>query len=188
MSISDVAKLVNPVTGLKYPSSFSLWRLLRGEPTIYEKYGYTSPVLDTMRTKIRATTWDDVKAFNIFGRETLEAFATRNYPGVFEDGKPLWASMKELSYEEANRYSIPHAFPPLGKVTIIDILLYANGFTGSMPGLSVHRDSPIWQSWNSRLLFTSFLEVARATAGGFRRRSRRVRRSRKTRRHRRSRS
>ena len=185
VSISDVAKLLNPATGLKYPSSFSLWRLLRGEPTIYEKYGYTAPSLDAMRTKIGATRWADVKAFKIFGRETLEAFVAREYPEHFEDGKPISDSMKEISYEDANRITVRHIIPTLGNLTIIDLLLYALGFTRGMPGLSVHRDSPIWRSWDTRLLFTEIQELVSPVAtsqGGFRRKQRRTRRSRKTRR------
>lgn len=190
VSISDVAKLLNPATGLKYASSFSLWRLLRGEPTIYEKYGYTAPSLDAMRETIGRATWDDVKAYKIFGREPLEAFVAREYSGHFEDGKPISASMKEISYEDANRITVRHIIPTLGNLTIIDLLLYALGFTRGMPGLSVHRDSPIWQSWDTRLLFISFEEMSSSattggsgtgSVGGFRRKQRRTRRSRKTR-------
>jgi hypothetical protein len=170
MVISDVARLVNPATGAKYPSSFSLWRLLRGEPTIYEKYGYTSPELEGMRTRIDAATWRDVKGFMIFGRESLEAFVVRNkYSKHFEDDKLITESMKGISYEEANRVTVRHSLPAFGPVTIIDLLANALGLKGGMPGLFVHRGSDVWRDWDARLRFLSFEEVGAsvsATTGG----------------------
>ena len=181
MTISDVARLVNPATGEKYPSSISLWRLLRGEFTLYEKYGYTSPELDVMRARIGAATWRDVKGFSIFGREPLEAFVAREYPGHFEDDKLITESMKEISYEEANRVTVRHALPALGYVTIINLLATALGLKGGLPGLSVYRDSPIWRRWDARLLFLSFEEVTGARGGARRRTRRRKTRRRKSR-------
>lgn len=195
MVISDVARLVNPATGEKYPSSFSLWRLLRGEPTIYEKYGYMSPELEGMRARIDAATWRDVKGFMIFGRESLEAFVVRNkYSKHFEDDKLITDSMKGISYEDANRVTVPHALPVRGPVTIIDLLANALGLKGGMPGLSVHRGSSVWRDWDARLLFISFEEVSSSattggagtgSVGGFRRKQRRTRRIRRTRKTRR---
>lgn len=135
--ITDVARLVNPATGEKYPSSFSMWRLLQGKPTLYEKYGYTSPELGAMRARIGSATWGNVKGFSIFGRETLEAFVAREYPHHFEDDKLITESMKEISYEEANRVTVRHALPALGYVTIINLLATALGLKGGLPGLSV---------------------------------------------------
>jgi hypothetical protein len=52
--------------------SISKYRILRGQDTIYEKYGYKSTKLNTLKEYIKSLTWGDV----------LDLFATPNVQGI----------------------------------------------------------------------------------------------------------
>ena len=52
--------------------SISKYRILRGQDTIYEKYGYKSPKLDTLKDYIKTLTWGDI----------LDLFVTPNAKGL----------------------------------------------------------------------------------------------------------
>jgi hypothetical protein len=180
LTISDVARLINPATGVKYPSSLSLWRLLRGEQTIYEKYGYTSLKLAEIRATLAEATWDMVKTSPVKGYGTLEDFAKREYEGIFEDGKRIIDSMEKISYEDANRATISGIRGE--EKTIIDLLATALKVNGSL-GLSVHRGSREWSHWDARLRFTSF-RLLPSVGRSARKKTRRGRKTRKQQRRR----
>lgn len=65
ISLEDHAKLVNPKTGEVYKTFISQYRLLRDEPTLYEKYGYKSAPFNRVRDVVRKTKWGDISHYII---------------------------------------------------------------------------------------------------------------------------
>jgi hypothetical protein len=116
ISLIDDASIPNPKTGEKFNERFSKWRLLRGEPTLYEKYGYitsdresdyteNSPHpdldLDQYRSEISKLTWKDIKDYKIHPRidETLESIWMKQYKLPSPD-QTIPTFMKGLSLED----------------------------------------------------------------------------------------
>jgi hypothetical protein len=106
ISLFDTARLINPLTGTQYTAPFSLWKVLRGEPSIYEKYGYTSVAFDTYRAAAGGITWDKIKKGIVHPRtgmslEQLWAYAYPEKP--ISDHMTIKNVMKTIAYEETER-------------------------------------------------------------------------------------
>jgi hypothetical protein len=122
ISLINDAYVPNPKTGKRFTEQFSKWRLLRSEPTLYEKYGYiishkasnfneNSPRpdldLDEYRSKLSELTWKDIKDDKIHPRidETLESIWMKQYePPLPNETIPTF--MKRLSLEDLEKLRI----------------------------------------------------------------------------------
>lgn len=119
ISLIDDAYVPNPTTGKRFTEQFSKWRLLRGEPTLYEKYGYitsdresdyteNSPRpnldLDAYRSQLSKVTWKDIKDDKIHPRidETLESIWAKQYELPSPD-QTIPVFMKRLTLEDLEK-------------------------------------------------------------------------------------
>lgn len=163
--ILDIAKLIHKDTCKRYCAPFSLWRLLRGEDTLYEKYGYTNAELYNYKLIVSLTKWEEIKDIVIPERgKTLQAFVESSpIRDFFHDGKTIVECMRHLSYEQANEvlskgklsnidYSIVH---------LIVLALKEKGHISPPLQLTIHRDSEIWKKWDSILQFVAFERIMR---------------------------
>jgi hypothetical protein len=167
----------------------SKFNILRGKPTIYEKYGYEAGTrkMDQFKVKIGNLTWGELD-------EGLKKYITDTIPAElrFEDITPLTEIMKNISFEyEMTNYSV--GLSPSSR--IFDFLLHGNtGVTWDdyvrEDGLDdyttyiLRRDNELWKRWDSQLLFVNFENIgeSRVLRGGSRKRKgRNTRKTRNTR-------
>jgi hypothetical protein len=185
-SLINAAVLSNPETGKLYSTPFSLWKLLRGEKSLYGKYGYSSDPFFWISNHATRKTWGEIKdnEVAVYGlrkngttNKTIEDIWNEFYSdkGPIKDTETVADVMKRLTYEDTEKSvkygeSIVHA--------IIDSFRI-KGTKSRTFRLSIRQDSEIWQGWNERLKIVSFEKV---TEGGTRNKTRRHRkRIRKTR-------
>lgn len=189
LSISDIARLPNPVTNSLIITPFSMWRLLRGEDTLYEKYGYTHPLLSPARETIKSLKWTTIRDSPVFQDatpppgQTLQQLVDSVFPGLFDDNMSIAENMKKIPYIETDKLIVKHPSPskrekiyrespPFGMKYTLPYLIMESLYIGGyipflrIPELTVERTSEIWKKWNSRLQFISF---ERVMAGGRRR-------------------
>jgi hypothetical protein len=203
VSLVDIARLMNPLTGKQYTAPFSLWRVLRGEPSIYEKYGYASWEYDSYKLAAVRATWGEIKKRIVHPRThlNLETLWEHTYPD-----KPLTDSMKvkevmnKLSYEETERSVIdvpiysedieakmrevhasgeddPSMFNYTRKTDIVREILESIKPRFGIPKLYVSKSNPEWKKWEARLTLLSFVPViSGGKSSSQRRRTRRMRR------------
>lgn len=171
-TISDVARLENVATGKPFKTPISRWRIVRGEPTLYEKYGYTSDELNTFRTVVQTTPWSAIMDQQFLG-QSLDEIATKYYPGIFQPDVSIANCMKRVSLEDTERFSTPSQVIGISRtiVTLIIDALTRIGHSAPKFELTVSRDSEVWKAWDARLQFVSFEreeDVAKegATGGG----------------------
>jgi hypothetical protein len=183
LDIYDVAKLMNPTTGDTYTAFFSHWRLLRDEPTLYEKYGYANPVHDEIRDAVRTTLWDEIKDQVAIA----ERFHTPAGAPIFVPGKTIAECMKQVSYADTESVLVSGSN---STETIVDVIFNAliaiekismDDFMATHD-LTLDRDSDVWKRWDARLRFVTFEPVLKGGAAKSRRR-RQPRRRQKTRRN-----
>lgn len=191
LAIVDVASLINPETNKKYVTQLSHWRLLRGERTLYEKYGYTNLLLDKVREISQTTRWEEIKYQTIKGKsltEIAESFFTSEGTAIFVSDRTISDCMKHVSYNDSDKIIIPNIIPALPSHTIVSMILTAFVQIGKLTQreltyllyLKINRQSELWKSWDSRLQFQSFYAIME----GGRRKTLRRRKNRKTRRSR----
>lgn len=182
--ISDVARLPNPAKGTPFTTQLSRWRIVRGERTLYEKYGYTAPDLEPYRELVRSTLWSEIMVAPTPVGKTLQEIADEYYPGIFTPEKTIATAMQSVSLEDTERYIQPGiAIRMVGARTIVGLIMDALKAVKGIPPptfvVAISRSSDIWKAWDARLKFVSFEPIgATATAGqggGRRRRTRRRR-------------
>jgi len=180
-TISDVARLPNPATGKPFITQLSKWRVLRGEPTLYEKYGYTAADLDSYRALVTSMPWSEIMDAVTPKGKTLQAIVDEYYPGIFRPERTIAECMKEVSLEDTEKYIEPYLV--FDRKTIVGLIMNAlekKGIPSPKFHLTITRDSDLWKSWDARIHFISFAPIT--TMGG--RRTRRTRLTRLTRRKR----
>lgn len=178
--LHDVAR----ITPTKTP--FSLWRLLRGEPTLYEKYGYISPSVDSFRRDViyAPITWKEIKdiLFEMPDGEKMDFVSILLKMGApeFHDDEPIYEYMRKINYEDSDKYKERLR---INKDTTIKETLPGFIFRAienvkgkdKMPWFtfSVGKDSDIWKAWDNKMVFVSF--EPKGVSGGRRRSGRRRR-------------
>jgi hypothetical protein len=81
--LTNVRKPINIEDAAKIKTmSISKYRILRGQDTIYEKYGYKSPKLDELKTHIRTLNWGDV--LKLFGSLDILFSKIRSTPKTLQ--------------------------------------------------------------------------------------------------------
>lgn len=165
LSIVDGARLINPATKRESFTYFSIWRMLRGQRTLYEKYGYTNSELNNIRKAALETTWAEIKDI-VYGDKTLQELVDSNYPGVFIDSSSIAAGMLQIPYDKADDlYVRRHGV----LTTLIMNALKSRGKisnTEEHRTLTLTRDSEIWKEWDSKLKLISIepiMEGGRST-------------------------
>lgn len=188
-TIDDTAR-VSKADGGFYQTRISHWRLLRGEPTLYEKYGYmpkrtTGTSFDVYRGAVQSITWGEIMNYETQTGMTLQAIADANFPeGTFVSDQSIAECMKKVTLAMADAYIQP-PFPELylGAKPFVELIMDALESEKHLPKptfvLSVHRDSKTWKAWDRRLVFFSFAPVAAATVTRLDGRRRRITRKRR---------
>jgi hypothetical protein len=182
LTITDAAKLP------AFKTKLSAWRLVRGESSLYEKYGYLSrkrkgsnkQEFEIFRTAVTSTVWGRIMDFPVNDR-TLQQITDEYFPGIFNPAEPIATCMKRVSLEDAERFVI--RFPD-EEVTIVELILVAleRKKIVRRPSfiVEISRTSPLWQSWDARLVFESFTPATMGGGGG--RKHRKTRKAKKTKR------
>jgi hypothetical protein len=132
IEITDVAT----VDGV--PISF--FKLVRGEPSLYEKYGYEHPSLDVLRERIAQTTWGDVK-HGLKDKsivEVIESFS-KEFPDL--DSHPVQTILKRVPFEKEKEYK-------MSRKILFDVFKFRTIF------LTLNRESELWKYWNNAMVFT----------------------------------
>lgn len=93
--------------------SISKYRILRGQDTIYEKYGYKSPKLDTLKAHIKELKWGDVldlfvahnnaKGINVIFskiRSTPKTLQLKSALATVNPEIPLTEVLNKISFED----------------------------------------------------------------------------------------
>jgi hypothetical protein len=182
--VQDAAKIKH------HAIPISSWRLLRGERTLYEKYGYSSPIVDAYRQKVKETKWSAIKNGEILiddAVKTLEVFWSTCYPDKYaDDNMSVSDVMKMLSYEDTEASIVVDDMSHRKEsiVTFVFALMKELAGAGQLTWpltLMVHKDNEPWKSWNSRLLFTSYTEIKTSPSSATRRRKIRRRHTRRRR-------
>lgn len=188
ISLIDNARVPNPVNGQMYKTMLSEWRLLRNEPSMYEKYGYTSSSFDLLRLRIRDVTWKDIKDSEIpHTGKTLMNIWSEIYGSTPKDDESIPAFMMRLSMADVEKSltTVQSNTETRTMKTIVHIIydiLKNRGIHLPSKRLHLKNNSDVWKTWNARLLFRSLEPVAVAGARHrrhTRRRHRHGRRSRK---------
>ena len=191
LTIHDSASLTNPATGEPFKAFLSHWRVLRGEKTLYEKYGYFAKDLDDYRTLVTTTRWGQIMDYVTHDGYTLKTITETKFPGIFHPDRTIAECMLGLSLEANDSY--------VGKLKlfktaniIIDATLVTFIFKAIYEKkkihpprfeLTVYSDTPTWVEWSRRLQFEAFEPVTGMGGGSRSRRSQRRRgRQRKSRR------
>lgn len=172
LTISDVARVTNPTTKKQFTTKISLWRLLRGEPTLYEKYGYHSSILDSFRERAITVPWKEISGFVTGYGTTLQSIVDEHFPSIFLPDKSIQDCMKEVTLEDTEKYI--QKPPPLRfqqSKTIVELIIDAlakkskdDSFSLDDMNLTITRDSPVWKEWDSRLQFTKVVPVTETTS------------------------
>jgi len=159
----------------------SKFNILRGEPAIYEKYGYRSEDMDKFKKIINGLTWgtldDDMKqTITDFIHESIDV---ESQPLSFEPDRPLTDIMKMISFEYEKNYS------GYDSPSSIIFNTYDTDMSMNIHNYTLNKEEPRWKSWDSRLLFTGFEIIKSAgSRGRTQRKSMRRRANTKRRRHR----
>lgn len=161
LMIADVAKITNPKTKRQFTTKISLWRLLRGEPTLYEKYGYNSPVLNSFRERAIIIPWKEISGFVTGNGTTLHSIVEEHFPSLFLPNKSIQDCMKELTLEDTEKFIQLSTIPFQPPKTIVELIMDAlakksREFLIASISLQLSRDSPVWKEWDTRLQFTKF--------------------------------
>jgi hypothetical protein len=136
-------------------------KLVRGSPTVYEKYGYVNPKLETALNKIKTVTFDDLSPelkdimIEITGREIasdeLLTEVMKSIPAEKENSNAIKKyRFLELSGIEKKRLS--HI--------VYKFLSEKYGLPG-MFGLTFHVNSPKWNAIKDTLLITHVEAIER---------------------------
>jgi hypothetical protein len=152
----------------------SVYRLLCGEKTPYEKYGYASKVdssgktiFETIRHKAKTTTFNTILTKlgerNPHDRQVLLDFLRETYDGIFTEEnleKPIAEIMKAIKYDDIHKeYAWANdVFFLLTDLNYEDI-----------EDLRLDPTSEVWRAWDQSLNLVSLTPM---TSGG--RRSRRI--------------
>ncbi len=131
-SIGDVAT-INGVY-------ISPYRILRGYPPIYEKYGYKNKKIDNIRTNILPKLkWYDIRdKMHIQAKELIE-----KYNPIIDDNDTILELMKNIPFDEEQKTNISTyiLYTIIGYIDSLDIL---------------DTKSPEWMQWSSFLKFVDF--------------------------------
>jgi len=152
----------------------SAWRLMRGEPGIYEKYGYRSPLFEEARARAQRTTFREIEG------TVAAAVAIRHYPHVFTaptaSEQTIAFLMQQIPYEDLAK-SMTEFTRPGGygrELKSLEDLLFEALMDGKSyyynSTLTLVRSSDAWRHWDSELKFLEWVPVV--SGGG--RRSRRT--------------
>jgi hypothetical protein len=162
----------------------SEWRLLRDEPSIYEKYGYTSEHFNSFRDKIKIIKWQRIKDYiiprtgktledmwNIVFKEIDPPSDTETIPlfmrriSLDNIEKSLTNVPKFKTEEEEHKYIKKwirvSSYDLIEKKTFLNFIIDALESIGVSPPkenmtLTLQSNSELWKHWNSRLVFRSF--------------------------------
>lgn len=102
ITLIDNAHIYNPETKIFSNTLLSEWRLLRDEPSIYEKYGYISPRFNMFRRNIRTIEWQSIKDYVIPRMDkTLEDIWKEFFGdiGAPSAGEKIPSLMRRLSFK-----------------------------------------------------------------------------------------
>lgn len=178
ITLRDQAQLINPDTHKKSSDYFSSWRLLRGEPTLYEKYGYTNKDLDNIRRVVMTTKWKEIKDIQLYNDKKNIKLNEFGDILKFNDEDTIDKCMKKIPYFEAEKFSVSNGTK---KITLIDMIVQAlhkkkgifqDGIFEKINELEVSRTSPIWNKWDRMMKFVSLKLENPIKEGGVRKKRR----------------
>jgi hypothetical protein len=145
IEICDIAQIHNV--------RISFFKMMRGELSLYEKYGYKHPDLAHIREKIATSTWDTIKSAFIDEHSLKDLIVVEEILKQYNplmanelDTQPIMSLMRNVPFEIENKHEISR-------------LIMNNAFHLTRIFLRLDVGSPEWQRWNAALRFTKFLEL-----------------------------
>ena len=184
----DIARIVPGRT------HFSLWRLLRGEHTLYEKYGYTSHIIHLFRFVVLTTRWKEIKDVMFetpdCDKIDLASIMAKMGTPAFNGDETIADYMQKIPYTDVDKYMerIRIAEDTTIKETIVGLILRAlaerKGMATELPKFTICSDWDTWKVWDEKLVFVSFEPVIhggrdRSRSGSRSRQDRKTRHARK---------
>ena len=175
--IDDTAR-ISKGDGTLYKTHISHWRILRGERTLYEKYGYVpkhvkelfATRFEDYRAAVQSITWGEIMTYKTQTGKTLQEIVDEHFPaGTFVSEASIADCMKRVSLDMADAYIQP-AIPALHLAArpfvelIMDAMESEKHLLKPAFVFSIHADSKLWKAWDRRLRFLSFAPVV--TGGG----------------------
>ncbi len=118
-------------------------RIMRGMPTLYEKYGYSSSEIDNIRKSILETTWGSLKTKWYFQKINKIAKEFNN-----EDitNETIATVMKNIPYDIDNKNKISQTLA----------LEYVRDINFPM---KLNKDNEKWKYWDAAMIFTKMDEI-----------------------------
>lgn len=151
IKITDVASINDSVL------YFSLWRLLRGEPSLYEKYGYVSKKFNTVKETAKRIPYE-ITARNPLLYDDLHAY----FPYVFNfanNKRSIAELMKNIPYDSVNVSNvncITDLFHFIASISGFPTLL-----TTAYDNLTLNtKTSKIWREWNRRITLLNWVRIS----------------------------
>lgn len=166
LKIIDAARVANQ------DSFFSLWRLLRGEKGIYEKYGYLSLKCDELREKASRTTFSGLPPY-------IGKIAAALFPDRYAADKSVSEFMRSVDYNEIKTLTNRFILGTVDKSEICHIYLKDEAddrdnilfnhinltslisrelISSEMPPeLILDPKSEIWRYWDTKVKFINWI-------------------------------
>jgi hypothetical protein len=171
ITIYDGARIVETLEDGS-PTMISPFHLLRGGPAFYEKYGYSSPIINDLKVKLETFTWSECT-------EDAKSVILDCRPETHLDGELLTDIMKKISWEDEvafnNRqerslsYRVFRQFALKRGVPLED----SNQFAPSpVWKFSLDKESPKWIQCDKDLQYVSFMDTTNSSHSTRRRKKR----------------
>ena len=126
------------------------YRILRGLPALYEKYGYVSEALNTFRTSVLPTlSWN-----TLTNTSSYEKIVEEYNKDKFEDDWKTHSIPELLT-------NIPFEIEKFNQISknILSNYITGNYYTSDIMKFTLDPESPKWKEWDGALEFVGFEEV-----------------------------
>jgi hypothetical protein len=118
-------------------------RIMRGMPTLYEKYGYSSSDIDDIRKTILETSWGSLKTKWYFQKINKIA---KEYNNEDITNESIVTVMKNIPYNIDNKHKISQT---LALEYVRDINFH----------MKLNKDNEKWKYWDAAMIFTKMDEI-----------------------------
>jgi len=154
------------------PTMISPFHLLRGGLAFYEKYGYSSPIINYLKEQLKTFSWSECTED---AKTVIQACTSKTY----SDGQLLTDIMKEISWEQEvafnNRqtvslsYRVFRQFALKRGISLEDSTQFA---PSPVWKFSLNKESPEWIQCDKDLQYVSFIDTTNSSHSTRRRKKR----------------
>ena len=175
ITIYDGARIVE-ISEDGSPTMISPFHLLRGGLAFYEKYGYSSPIINDLKERLKTFPWSECT-------EDAKSVIRDCTSKTYSDGQLVTDIMKEISWEQEvafnNRQTASLSYRVFRQFALKQGIPLENSTQFAQTPIwkfSLDKESPAWIQCDTDLQFTSFTETTNS-AQSTRRRKKRARKA-----------